>query len=182
MVFCDKTLKQLCKNGLVFPYEEVNVNPASIDIRVGKVILVEDIKHKEIKDFKTTKLLKCSQSYFRFVDLTTHYPGKPYFIKPGTFLLAETLEKVTMPNNYVGQVMLKSTMARLGWEHSEAGYIDPGFSGIITMEIKNTTNYHILPIWYGMKFGQLSISQLDYECEKPYNGRYQRAIGVEGAK
>ena len=77
---------------------------------------------------------------------------------------------------------LKSSVARMGWNHSLAFWFDPGWNGIGTLEIKNITQYSILPIWYGMPFGQLVVHMLDDVPNKPYNGKYQNASGVEGVK
>ena len=129
-----------------------------IDLKVGKTIFVEDIKHKELRDNKNANVpLKCSQSYFRLVDLSIYHVGKPYYIKPSTFMLVEILEKIIIPNNGIGEIFLISDMTKLGWGSSKVGYIYSGFSGIVTLEIKNITNYHVLPIWHGMSFAQLVL-------------------------
>ena len=188
MILCDKSIDKLCQEGLVIPYDFKLLNPASLDIRIGKTLLIEDIKHKNHIDFKTKLRSRSSVSYFRRVDLTHSITGQsfneqnPYLIKPGTFLLAETLEWIKVSHKYCVNMYLKSSVARMGWNHSLAFWFDPGWNGIGTLEIKNITQYSILPIWYGMPFGQLVVHMLDDVPNKPYNGKYQNASGVEGVK
>jgi deoxycytidine triphosphate deaminase len=189
MILCDESIDRLCQKGLVSPYDSSLLNPASLDIRVGKVLLLEDIKHKNHIDFKTKLKSRSSVSYLRRIDLThsgsTGQPfneQNPYYIKPGTFLLAETLEKIKVPDRYCVHMYLKSSIARMGWNHSLAFWFDPGWDGIGTLEIRNITQYNVLPIWYGMRFGQLVVQVLDDVPNKLYNGKYQHAKGVENSK
>ncbi len=136
------------------------VNPASIDIRIGRKGRIE-----------------AGMNIWRDVDLTAALG-----LFPKQFMLVETLERICVPNGYVVELKLKSSRAREGFNHSLAFWFDPGWDGIGTMEIQNVTDYQVLPVYYGLRFGQIIVHELDALAINPYNGRYQGATGVEGAK
>lgn len=151
---------------LLVGHDDVSfVNPASIDIRIGKKMLVEIN----------------SQSMME-VDLTVHNEENPYMLLPGAFSLISTYEKLHVPIDMAMELKLKSSSARMGYNHSMAFWFDPGWNGIGTMEVSNINKFTSLPLWYGMKFAQIIYHKLTEPCDKPYNGRYQNAITVEGKK
>jgi dCTP deaminase len=141
------------------------INPASVDICIGMRFISPDI----------------SDQSFTLSGLDENYP-KP--IRPGQFILVETMETLIVPNNAAIELKLKSSRAREGWNHSLAFWFDPGWYGIGTMELKNITESKALPIWPGMRIAQIIIHNLDTPVEQKdlYNGRYQNATTVEGAK
>ena len=82
-------------------------------------------------------------------------------LHPGEFVLGSTLEVCTLPDDLAGRLEGKSSLGRLGLlTHSTAGFIDPGFSGHITLELSNVANLPIT-LWPGMKIGQLCLIRLD---------------------
>ena len=85
---------------------------------------------------------------------------EPFVLHPGEFVLGSTLEKCTLPDDLAGRLEGKSSLGRLGLlTHSTAGFIDPGFSGHITLELSNATNLPIT-LWPGMRIGQLCLLRL----------------------
>ena len=103
-------------------------------------------------------------------------------LHPGEFVLGSTLEVVTLPDDLAGRLEGKSSLGRLGLlTHSTAGFIDPGFSGHITLELSNVANLPIM-LWPGMKIGQLCLFRLSSAAEFPYGSaqygsRYQGQRG-----
>ena len=97
--------------GLVDPYDPELVNPASLDLRLGDHLLIES----------------CEHGFVRY-DLSAHSEADPYELKPGQFVLAPSVETINLPPYLVGEVRLKSSMARRGLEHLNAGYCDPGWN------------------------------------------------------
>ena len=103
-------------------------------------------------------------------------------LHPGEFVLGSTLEVVTLPDDLAGRLEGKSSLGRLGLlTHSTAGFIDPGFSGHITLELSNVANLPIT-LWPGMKIGQLCLFRLSSAAEHPYGSamygsRYQGQRG-----
>jgi dCTP deaminase len=97
------------------------------------------------------------------LDISEYSEDKPFLLHPGEFVLAETFEKFRIPERLSAQFVLKSSRAREGYQHLLAGWIDPGYRGRLTLEIKNIRRYHEIPLWSGMRIGQLvfhSMSQV----------------------
>src|SRR6201993_526480 len=93
---------------------------------------------------------------------------EPFVLHPGEFVLASTYEVITLPDDLAGRLEGKSSLGRLGLlTHSTAGWIDPGFSGHVTLELSNVATLPI-KLWPGMKIGQLCILRLTSPAEHPY--------------
>jgi deoxycytidine triphosphate deaminase len=166
MILCDRDLIALCEAGfLVKPYERRLVNPASIDIRVGLNYIREDPS----RTWETIRIGRTTEA-------------SPYHIRPGQFILCETYEELIVPNGYVVELKLKSSLARAGLNHSLAFHFDPGWKGIGTFEFQNITTHQFIPIWYGRPIAQIIVHQTSGLSLKPYVGKYQGATGVEMAK
>jgi dCTP deaminase len=118
-------------------------------------------------------------------DLTTLVEptgDEPFVLHPGEFVLGSTLEVVSIPDDLAARLEGKSSLGRLGLlTHSTAGFVDPGFSGHITLELSNVANLPIT-LWPGMKIGQLCLFQLSSAAEHSYGSavygsRYQDQRG-----
>ena len=107
--------------------------------------------------------------------------GEPFVLHPGEFVLGSTLERCTLPDDLAGRLEGKSSLGRLGLlTHSTAGFIDPGFSGHITLELSNVANLPIT-LWPGMKIGQLCLLRLTSPAEHPY-GSAQAGSKYQGQR
>src|ERR671918_686133 len=96
---------------------------------------------------------------------------EPFILHPGEFVLGQTLEKVTLPDDLVARLEGKSSLGRLGLLiHSTAGFVDSGFSGNLTLELSNVAHLPIT-IYYGMPIGQLSFMRMDAPVDRPYGSR-----------
>jgi len=163
-VLSDGTLRRMLPQLIKEPDESL-INPASVDIRIGREIMIE-LRHG-----------------FHKVDISRYdNEERGYLIRPGDFILAATYEHLTVPNGFAVELKLKSSLARRGWNHSLAFWFDPGWNGIGTMEIQNVTQFQVLKLWCGMRFGQIIVHTLDGLAERLYEGRYNHAAGVEAAK
>lgn len=160
-ILADHHIHELALRGLVTPYDQDFLNPASLDIRIGHKVMVEKGygRHEEI-EMKSTGIV----------------------IRPGEFILTETWESFDVPNGYLLDLRLKSTIARMGWNHNLAVLVDPGFCGVLTLEITNVTQYTNLTLLPGMRFAQAIVHELIGPSVKPYEGKYQNAKTVELAK
>ncbi len=109
-------------------------------------------------------------------------PGEAFVLHPGEFVLGSTYEVISLPDDVAGRLEGKSSLGRLGLlTHSTAGFIDPGFSGHVTLELSNVANLPIR-LWPGMKVGQLCLFRLSSPAEHPYGSpvygsRYQDQRG-----
>lgn len=169
MLLPDFEIRRLCQqHGLVNPYIEENLNPASIDVRLGDRILMEH-EHDPSLDL---------------VSIREATPENPFQIHPGEWFLAEIMELIALPSNIGAQFVLKSSRAREGWDHAEAGWADPGYCGRLTLELKNARQHHPLGIWPGLKIGQLKFLATFAPVERSYQktGRYQGDLVVTASK
>jgi dCTP deaminase len=156
------------------PWEPDLLQPSSVDVRLDRYFRV-------FNNSQYTHIDPAVQQD----DLTTLVEPKdddPFVLHPGEFVLGSTLEIVTMPDDLAGRLEGKSSLGRLGLlTHSTAGFIDPGFSGHITLELSNVANLPIT-LWPGMKIGQLCLFKLTSAAEHPYGSaqygsRYQGQRG-----
>jgi dCTP deaminase len=185
-VLSDGTIIEMVAAGriVIDPWDEANVQPASVDVRLGNSFRVFH-NHKA-----TTIDLKDPPR-----DLTeevSRADDEPFVIHPGEFCLATTLEWVELADDIVSRVEGKSSLGRLGLiVHATAGFVDPGWKGALTLELNNLTRIPI-QLWPGMFIAQLSFMQLDRPALRPYGSpelgsHYQGQAGAtesryEGAK
>lgn len=158
------------------PYERTMVQPASVDVRIDKRFLVFN-----------SHLYTHIDPAIEQPQLTTSVEvqeDEPFYLHPGEFVLASTWERVTLSTRLSARLEGKSSLGRLGlMVHSTAGFIDPGFSGHITLELSNVANLPIA-VWPGMRIGQLCVFGLStpatdgYGAAK-YGSRYQDQLGFE---
>ena len=152
-VLCDWEIRTLCNGGgAVSPFSMEFINPASIDVRLGKNLMIERPHEPDL----------------RLIDISEYTEENPYLLKAGEFVLAETLEKFRIPDRISAQFVLKSSRAREGYQHLLAGWIDPGYRGRLTLEIKNIRKYHELPLYPGMRIGQIVFHHMSQVPVKSY--------------
>lgn len=142
------------------PFEPGNVQPSSVDVRLDRFFRVfNNSKYTHIDP-------KLQQD--ELTSLVEVEEGDAFVLHPGEFVLASTLEKFTLPDNLAGRLEGKSSLGRLGLlTHSTAGFIDPGFSGYVTLELSNVANLP-MTLWPGMKVGQMAIFRMSSPAEVPY--------------
>jgi dCTP deaminase len=167
-ILCDHEIHNLARRGLVSPFLQELVNPASLDVRLGENLLVELPT--------TTSLVPYS--------IAGHTKEKPFMLQPHEFVLAETMEEFDFPDCVAGQLALKSSRAREGIEHLLAGYIDPGYKGRLTLELQNARSLHAVPLWPGMRIAQIVFHKMSMLPGKSYSvtGRYQGDTAVQASK
>jgi dCTP deaminase len=114
-------------------------------------------------------------------------PDESFVLHPGEFVLGSTFEVVTLPDDIAARVEGKSSLGRLGLlTHATAGFIDPGFSGHVTLELSNVANLPVT-LWPGMKIGQLCFIKMSSSSEHPYGSsvygsRYQNQRGPTASR
>jgi dCTP deaminase len=156
------------------PFDAAMVQPSSVDVRLDRFFRVfENHKYPHIDP---------AQDQPDLTRLVEPEADEPFILHPGEFVLGSTYEVVTLPDDVAARLEGKSSLGRLGLlTHSTAGFIDPGFSGHVTLELSNVATLPI-KLWPGMKIGQLcffrlsSPSQHPYGSEK-YGSRYQGQRG-----
>ena len=162
MIFSDRTIKEAIGDGRITidPYEEAMVQPSSVDLRCDPSFRVFENHKYALIDPKAPQ-----------DDLTTGVTATtedPFILHPGEFVLGSTLEVVGLADDIVARLEGKSSLGRLGLLiHSTAGFIDPGFTGQVTLELSNVANLPIA-IYPGMKIGQISFYQMTTPADVPY--------------
>jgi len=158
----------------VEPYEAKMIQPSSIDVRLDKFFRVFENHKYEVIDPSLEQ-----PELTREIEVKSN---EHFILHPGEFVLASTYEVVTLPDDIAGRLEGKSSLGRLGLlTHSTAGFIDPGFSGHITLELSNVANLPV-KLFPGMKIGQLCLIKLSSSAEHPYGSalygsRYQGQRG-----
>jgi dCTP deaminase len=169
VVLSDRTIRAEIEAGRIEiePFDEALVQPSSVDVRVDRRFRVFhnsryafiDVR-KQMEDL--TELVEVSED-------------EPFILHPGEFVLGQTLEHVTLPDDLVARLEGKSSLGRLGLLiHSTAGFVDSGFSGNLTLELSNVANLPIT-IYHGMPIGQISFMRMDGPVERPYGSRENRS-------
>src|SRR3954453_15537857 len=142
------------------PYDKALVQPSSIDVRLDRFFRV-------FNNARYTPIDPAEQQD----DLTTLVEPQgddPFVLHPGEFVLGSTLEIVSIPDDLAARLEGKSSLGRLGLlTHSTAGFVDPGFSGHLTLELSNVANLPIT-LYEGMPIGQISFMRMDGPVERPY--------------
>lgn len=151
------------------------VNAASIDIRIGSTILVEE-QADGIVDIDAKQNLKWKE---------VEIPDEGIVIVPGQFFLAHSMEEFNLPDNLSSLFVLRSSLARCGLNHLHAGWADAGFnSSKLTFEFHNVTRHHSLRVRAGMRVGQMVFFEHSAAGEDSYaiKGRYNGSDGVVASK
>jgi dCTP deaminase len=140
MILCDTEIHDLIEQGMVQHHQPELINPASLDLRLGNLIMLESVESNQMIP----------------LSIKDYTPDHPYELVPGQFVLAQTVETFSMPEYIAGLFFLKSSRAREGYENLHAGYADPGWHGsALTLELKNARQLRPLPLYPGLKIGQM---------------------------
>lgn len=181
MLLSDGDIRKEIESGAlgIEPFDADLIQPSSIDVRMDRFFRVFNNSRYTHIDPK--------QQQDELTTLVEVQPDEPFVLHPGEFVLGSTLEKFTLPAHLAGRLEGKSSLGRLGLlTHSTAGFIDPGFSGYITLELSNVANLPII-LWPEMKVGQLALFRLSSPAEIPYGSgalgsKYQGQRGPTPSK
>ena len=181
MLLSDRDIKAELDSGRIGlePYEPAMIQPSSIDVRLDRFFRLFDNPKYPFIDPAIDQ-----PDLTRLVEAV---PDQPFILHPGEFVLGSTYELVTLPDDIAARLEGKSSLGRLGLlTHSTAGFVDPGFSGHVTLELSNVATLPI-KLWPGMKIGQLCFIRLTSPAEKPYgsaeySSRYQGQRGPTASR
>lgn len=174
----------LLEDGVVENSKPEHVNSASLDLTLGRYILVETM-NSQLNGYMPHILSLAQRDPLntRKIDLRAH---GHYHLKPGEFILAQTQEVFNLPADISSEYKLKSSMARIGLEHLNAGWCDSGWNGsVLTLELRNMTTYHEIELKQGDKIGQMVFfKHLPVPIAASYanRGTYNKDKEVSGAK
>lgn len=170
MILSDRTIYEYLDDGrlVIDPLEREQVQPASVDIRLGR------------------NFLKLDENKFEAMTMTdeinyVHFEEEAIIIPSNSFLLATTMEYIKLPCDLTAFVEGRSSIGRMGLFIQNAGWVDPGFEGEITLELYNANR---LPIRLeaGRRICQLVFAKMDNEAQNPYAGKYQGQRSAVGSR
>ncbi|GAA4352255.1 dCTP deaminase [Angustibacter luteus] len=181
MLLSDRDIRTEIETGRVVldPYDETMLQPSSVDVRLDRYFRLFDNHKYPVIDPSADQ-----PDLTRLVEVSA---DDPFVLHPGEFVLGSVYEAVTLPDDVAARVEGKSSLGRLGLlTHATAGFIDPGFSGHVTLELSNVATLPIL-LWPGMKVGQLCFFRLTSAAEHPYGSerygsRYQGQRGPTASR
>ena len=162
MILSDRSLREAIQAGrlVIDPIEDGAIQPSSIDVRLDSRFRVFRNSRYPYIDLK--------QPMEDLTELVEVKPDEPFILHPGEFVLASTYEVVGIPSDLAARLEGKSSLGRLGLlTHSTAGFLDPGFSGHVTLELSNVANLPIT-LYPGMRVGQIAVFQLTTPADRPY--------------
>jgi len=169
VILSDKTIRELLSSGElgIDPIEDIQIQPASVDVRLGNSFSV-------IKSGNNILKMDVPVEYHSVTAAT-------FLLLPKQFVLATTIEYFRLPDNLTAFVEGRSSIGRLGLFIQNAGWVDPGFEGEITLELFNASD-HAIELCVGRRVGQLVFAQMDFKAEKPYRGKYQGQRNATGSR
>lgn len=168
MMYSDYNIKESLKSGhiIIDPINEEQIQPASVDLRLGTHFLVPQPNPRANL---STKIKQKSVNRSSFI------------LKPGKMVLATTMETIKLPLDIAGILEGRSSIGRLGLFIHNAGFIDPGFSGQITLELINMGNSSLM-LDSGRRIAQLLFFELKDPCMRGYLGKYQHQMGATASR
>lgn len=169
MILCDIEIFNLIEQGMVKNHLPELINPASLDLRLGNLIMLESVESHQMIP----------------LSIKDYTPDHPYELASGQFILAQTMEIFNMPEDVAGLFFLKSSRAREGYENLHAGYADPGWHGsALTLELKNARQLQKIPVYPGLKIGQMVFFRMSQRPELSYavTGHYNNDQLVAASK
>jgi len=170
MILSGKTIRLLLSSGQlgISPLDDIQIQPASVDVRLGSSFSVVETGSNSI-------IKMDASAQYRSITADT------FLLLPSQFVLATTMEYFRLPDNLTAFVEGRSSLGRLGLFIQNAGWVDPGFEGEITLELFNASN-RAIELRAGRRVGQLVFARLDGDAEKPYRGKYQGQRGATGSR
>lgn len=170
MILSDRTISEMLKDKtlVIEPAEAGQIQPASVDIRLGNTFSVVD-------DTPSGIITMNSQIAYKTIT------ADRYLLLPGQFVLATTMEYIELPDDLTAFVEGRSSLGRMGLFIQNAGWVDPGFHGEITLELFNA-NRCAIELQSGRRVGQLVFAKMDAAAQNPYRGKYQGQKGATGSR
>ena len=175
-VLSDRTIKEELAAGrlVIEPLDENAIQPASVDLRLDRSFRIFRLSSRPFVDVR--------RPAEDLTELVTIESEAPFVVQPGAFCLGSTIETITLPDDIVARVDGKSSLGRLGLlVHATAGYVDPGWTGKLTLELSNQSQMPIA-LYYGMRIAQVSFIRMTTRVDRPYGSpqlgsKYQGQTG-----
>lgn len=173
-------LKVLVDRGVITNVDHDQINASSIDLTLGENVFVER------EPSRVNSIISLRNRTPLFMSPWNLATDGPLILKAGDFILAQSAQVFNLPDNLSAEYKLKSSMARIGLEHLNAGWCDAGWNGsVLTLELKNMTRHHHILLHAGDRIGQIVFFEHDaVPADRSYaaRGRYNGDTSVSGIK
>lgn len=167
MIYGDQPIRDLISKQRIIEYvDDCQIEPASVDLRLGDTWLVPVVTGSAVQLGDVVRY--------------NRYEADSFVIHPGQFILATTIEKVNLPSVMAAFVQGRSSIGRIGLTTQNAGFVDPGFSGHITLELVNESPNPII-LRKGYRVAQLVFLDA-VGVRDPYRGKYNGQIDATGSR
>lgn len=168
MIYSDVDIRAALSEGkiIIDPISDDQIQPASIDLRLGNHWLVAE---------PNNRANLCTKIRYKSLN------NNKFILYPGNMVLATTMERVSLPLDICARLEGRSSVGRLGIFVHNAGFIDPGWNGQITLELINMGNSSVL-LDTGRRIAQLVLEELKTPCSTGYSGKYQNQNGATGSR
>ncbi|WP_082236065.1 dCTP deaminase [Halobacillus massiliensis] len=162
MILSSQTIRHYLEKEelIVTPLEHSHIQPASVDLTLGSHFVT-------LEEHSTGRLSMRESASYRDI-----YIGEQesIIIPPHSFMLATTKEWIKLPNYLTAFVEGRSSIGRMGLFVQNAGWVDPGFEGRITLELFNA-NRSPIELIEGWRICQLVMAEMD-QPTTAYSGKY----------
>jgi dCTP deaminase len=170
VILSDGDIRQRLKSGelIIEPVDDEQIQPASVDLRLSNHFLKVDENRMEA--------IRLEEAV-AYEDLHQ----ERIVIPPHSFLLATSVERIRLPDDLTAFVEGRSSIGRIGLFIQNAGWVDPGFEGTLTLELYNANRLPIR-LQAGRRICQLVFARMDRAAEQPYRGKYQGQTSATGSR
>ena len=171
MILSDSTLEKMISMGkLILKDKKIkpHINPASVDLHLGSHFLT--VEDRQMSFITLEEPIKYREIETDNITIPAH-----------SFLLATTEEYIKLPANITAFVEGRSSIGRIGLFVQNAGWVDPGFEGKITLELYNANSLPI-KLKAGRRICQIVFSKIDKAAKNPYRGKYQGQLKSVGSR
>ncbi len=183
MVLSDRSIREEIARGrlVIDPLDDGCIQPSSVDLHLDRLFRVFRV------GVLPRPYLDVGQPMEGFTELVEVAEEDPFVIQPGEFILAATVETITLPDDIVARVDGKSSLGRLGLLiHATAGFVDPGWTGTLTLELSNVAKMAIA-VYPGMRICQISFLRLTTPAQRLYGSpelgsKYQGQTGPTASR
>ena len=166
MILSDRDIRAALASGRIaidpMPDLDAQLGSVSVDFRLGRTFMVFEHSRFSFIDPRQPQSIGDAMRTIEVAD------DEPFIMQPGDFALASTVECLTLPDDLLGRLEGRSSIARLGITvHSTAAVFEPGWVGTATMELSNLGRMAVA-LYPGMRICAFSFEEVSSPVSVPY--------------
>lgn len=153
--------------------QETQIGRCSIDIRLSNEFIIT--KETQLSTLDVSDCEKLKKNIMQYQEKIRIGYGDPFILHPREFVLGASFEYISLPLDLMAYVVGRSSWGRLGLVIATATLIDPGFKGVITLELANIGKVPLI-LYPCLRIAQLVFHKLSSRTEG-YTGEYSTSTG-----